>query len=327
MTADCQQLVALYRDPRRVGGMSPSDWEAVVRLGRSAGLLARLGARLEEAGRWGDLPTPVRDQLEGARRQAHAHHRNVRWEVRQIRSALRPRSIPFALLKGAAYVLGDLPAASGRVFSDVDILVPEERLAEAERALEVQGWVTTHRHPYDQRYYRCWMHELPPMQHIHRETNLDVHHGLLPRTAARHPDPERLWQAARPLPGWPGGWLPAPEDLVLHGAAHLFADGELENGLRDLTDLDALIRHFGADPSFGPRLLERGREMDLAGPLGDALQFAQGLKPPHPLCGGAWNGSARWLLFVRSHLLRMPLHRLIPHLARKGLRPPQRQNP
>ena len=357
MSPACQHLLALYARPRVAATLAPSEWEGVIRLGRASGLLARLAERLGAAGCLDGVPAAVADQLTGARRLAEAHHRNVRWEIRQIRAGLRPRAIPFMLLKGAAYVLGDLPAASGRVFTDVDILVPEDRLADAERALEVQGWVTTHRHPYDQRYYRRWMHELPPMRHVHRATNLDVHHALLPRTAARHPDPERLWQAARPLPGWPGVWLPGPEDLVLHAAAHLFADGELENGLRDLTDLDGLLRHFGeADDGFLARLGARAREMELEAPLGDALHwsqrllatpvpegaapwprrgatapgrdllFRQGLRPDHPLCAGPWNRFARWLLFIRSHLLRMPLYRLLPHLARKGLRPAQRES-
>jgi hypothetical protein len=26
------------------------------------------------------------------------------------------------------------------------------------------GWAATHHDAYDQRYYRQWMHELPPMQ-------------------------------------------------------------------------------------------------------------------------------------------------------------------
>lgn len=353
--AACRRLAELYRNPDRAGELPPSEWEEVIRLAGKAGLTGRLGWRLEEAGRLDRVPPPVQDHFVAAGRLAASYHRNVRWEVRQIRAALYPRSIPFALLKGAAYVMADLPAARGRLFGDVDILVPAERLADAERALEVQGWVTTHRHPYDQRYYRQWMHELPPMEHVHRGTSLDVHHALLPRTAARHPDPERLWEAARPLTGWSGVWVLGPEDMVLHGAAHLFNDGALENGLRDLSDLDALLRHFSDSVGFWPRLHQRAGDLDLEAPLGDALFWAQklfdcpipetaipklrgsgwhllqaktrdglfhqGLQPDHPLCHGPMNRIARMVLFLRSHLLRMPWYRLIPHLARKGLRP------
>ena len=42
---------------------------------------------------------------------------------------------------------------------------------------------TTHHSAYDQRYYREWMHELPPLLHVRRQTALDVHHAIAPETA------------------------------------------------------------------------------------------------------------------------------------------------
>ena len=42
------------------------------------------------------------------------------------------------------------------------------------------------------------------------------------------------------------------------------------------------------------------------------------LRPNHPSCLAAGDGLARWLLFVRSHWLRMPPRLLIPHLVRKA---------
>jgi len=42
------------------------------------------------------------------------------------------------------------------------------------------------------------------------------------------------------------------------------------------------------------------------------------LRPDHPSCDTRWTGLARWLLYVRSHALRMPIHLVIPHLMRKA---------
>ncbi len=86
------------------------------------------------------------------------------------------------MLKGAAYLVADLPSSAGRLFSDVDILVPKPRLPEVESHLTMHGWMTTHHSGYDQRYYRERMHELPPMEHVHRGTTIDVHHTILPET-------------------------------------------------------------------------------------------------------------------------------------------------
>jgi hypothetical protein len=353
--AACGRIRDLYLDPQGAGGLTAADWDALVRVAAAAGLLARLAGQLRQAGAWPAVPQAVAWHLAAAERTAEAHHRSVRWEVRRIAEALGAVDLPFALLKGAAYVAAELPAARGRVFEDVDILVPRARLDEAEAALGVHGWVTTHRHPYDQRYYRRWMHEIPPMEHIHRGTTIDVHHALIPVTAPLQPDSERLWAATEAVPGWPGLRTLGPEDMVLHACAHLFFDGALENGLRDLMDLDALLRHFGRRPEFWPRLRQRAADMDLLPPLADGLRcsqrllatpvppdavprpaatgrsrlrvraldvlYGQGLRPEHPVCGGPVNASARGLLYLRSHLLRMPLRLLLPHLVRKALRP------
>ena len=38
----------------------------------------------------------------------------------------------------------------------------------------------------------------------------------------------------------------------------------------------------------------------------------------HPTCDTPAVDTARWLLYVRSHLLRMPPQLALPHLARKA---------
>jgi hypothetical protein len=161
----------------------------------------------------------------------------VRWEVKCIQRALADVGVPVILLKGAAYVMAGLPPAPGRFFSDIDILVPKATLPAVEAALMLHGWATTHHNAYDQRYYRTWMHELPPMRHATRLSVIDVHHAILPETARLRPDPEKLRDAARPLDPNESVMVLAPTDMVLHSALHLFHDGEFDSGLRDLVDL------------------------------------------------------------------------------------------
>ncbi|WP_018876661.1 MULTISPECIES: nucleotidyltransferase family protein [unclassified Thioalkalivibrio] len=349
------QLLAVLGAPKSAGRLSLADWDLLVRVARVASLEGRLHALIEEAGTLPEVPPAPRRHLHAARVLADRQHAMVRWEVARIHEALAPEAIPMMLLKGAAYVMAGLPCAPGRQFSDVDILVPQARIEQAEQHLFVQGWVCEGYDAYDQRYYRQWMHELPPLTHIQRKSVLDVHHTILPPTARLHPDPDLLWQAALPLDDHPGVYIPAPVDMVLHSATHLFHDGELENGLRDLADLDALLRYFVAeDPGFWERLTARAFEMDLARPLFYALRygreflqtpvpdsafaalararpsaplrglmdglFRRGLIPHHWSCDGVGSGAARWLLYVRSHYLRMPLHLLLPHLVRKAVK-------
>jgi hypothetical protein len=274
--------------------------------------------------------------------------------MNRIQHALAFIGHPILLLKGAAYLMAGLPPAQGRLFTDIDIMLPKARLDEAERLLFGHGWITTHQNAYDQRYYRKWMHELPPLQHIKRRTVLDIHHTILPLTARLRPDPAKFWKHAVGVEGQSSFKVLAPMDMVLHSATHLFHDGELQQGLRDLVDLDSLLRHFSAKPDFWPQLVSRAAELDLDRPLYYALHytssllgtsvpdsilsgsdvdrpgafmtlimdrlFRRALAPDHPSCTDRLTGSARWLLYVRSHYLRMPLYLLIPHLVRKSIK-------
>ena len=122
------------------------------------------------------------------------------WEVHCLERALAdfPKVV---LLKGAAYTVADLPAARGRIFSDVDLMVPKDRIAEAETTLRNHGWVAGATNAYDQRYYRTWMHQIPPLTHFRRETVIDVHHTIVPETARTPVAAGRLFDAARKLPG------------------------------------------------------------------------------------------------------------------------------
>src|SRR5690242_1556964 len=223
------------------------EWERLVREAREANVLGVLGHRLDACERLAHVPDAPRAHFVSARTLAAAQARAVRREVRELHHALAGLVIPVVLLKGAAYAMAGLPPADGRTFADIDVLVPESALPHVESALMLAGFAMMHKHPYDQHYFRRWAHELPPMQHIKRMTVVDVHHAIVPRTARLKPDSEALIRASVPLPAPPGFRVLAPPDMLLHSATHLFNDEELSHGPRDLVDIDALARHFGAD--------------------------------------------------------------------------------
>ena len=178
----------------------PSRWDELIARAREADLLGTLAYRLDLAGRIADVPPRPRHHLQSAVVLGVAQHRAVAREVREIKCALDGLGIPLILLKGAAYLIADLPPSRGRLFPDIDILVPKELLPAVESRLMLAGYATTHHHPYDQRYYRRWMHELPPMQHIKRMTVIDVHHAIVPVTARARPDTPELFRAAIAVP-------------------------------------------------------------------------------------------------------------------------------
>ena len=57
---------------------------------------------------------------------------------------------------------------------------------------------------------------------------------------------------AERLPTGVGGWdVLSAIDQVLHAAAHLFLDSELRDRVRDIVDIDGLMRHHGTRPGHG----------------------------------------------------------------------------
>jgi hypothetical protein len=55
--------------------------------------------------------------------------------------------------------------------------------------------------PYDERYYREWIHELPPLRFPGRFLELDLHHTILPLTGRIQPDSAALLEASNPVEG------------------------------------------------------------------------------------------------------------------------------
>jgi len=346
-------LVEAIRNPSSLVRLDATRWEGVLSCARRNAVLAYLGERAWSQGVIDELPEVPRDSLLSARVSAARLAQLARWELDRARRVLHAVEIPMIALKGVAYLLRGMPHAATRLLSDIDIMVPRSSLAEAEKLLHAAGWRATNLDPYDQRYYRQWSHEIPPLQYPGRILALDVHHTICPPVSRLRPDPEAFW-AASEAHGDSGVRVLSPVDSVLHAAVHLFFDSDFDGRFRDLVDLHELLAAFSADDAFWHDLVSRAREQGLGRPLYYALQAlsrvlgtpiptatsreALGFRPPLPVAlwmnrtlaevlapidPQRWPPAHRgrlWLLYVRSHWLRMPAHLLVPHLVRKSLR-------
>lgn len=349
-----EPFVARMRASSQMEGASLSVWDHTLRLARSSNLIGRLATDAQDQGWLDSVPPQVRQHLVAAARLVAHQQQAIEWECRHLEVALKHLTIPVVLLKGAAYSMSKRHAAHGRLFGDIDLLVPRESLNAVEAALMLHGWSVGAIDPYDQRYYRQWMHELPPMSHIKRGTVVDVHHNILPLSARVVVDAPALIANAVPVQGTMFRVL-APPDMVIHSAVHLFHEGQLRNGLRDLFDLDALLSEFAeTEAQFWPGLILRAQELRLSWPLALAMRYAcevlgtpvppeiaaaalrsagigraslagfdamylRALTPDHASTRSLAVDLARASLFVRSHALRMPLRLLSYHLGRKLL--------
>lgn len=344
------RLVRALRNPRELTGWSLPEWSALLFEARYAGVLARICHDLREVGVRDQLPAGVRDHLTAAERGAALSHTRVTWELDRLRRVFEGTPQKFLLLKGAAYTVRELPWAVGRLSSDIDVLVARPDLEKVEAALIHAGWEPARADNYDQKYYREWMHELPPLRHPERHTVIDVHHTILPPTGRVSIDGAQLLEQARDVDD--RFMVLSDADMVLHSAVHLFQDGEVRGGVRDLLDQADMIRHFGQDPAFWPALIGRADELGLGRALYYSLRYGQRLMgapvpdqvqadarrfgPPAAVCllmdrlvaaaiapdymferrTGA--GLAGHMLYLRSHWLKMPPMMLARHLGTKA---------
>ena len=345
-------LSGIWASSSDAARFSPREWEALLGQARRSRLLARLAVHFaEQPGGLAAVPSPQQQYLQGALALVVRQRHEVLAELAHLRRALKGMTTPVVLLKGAAYLLAGLPPARGRVFSDIDLLVTQPQLGEVEGVLFAAGWISQERDAYNQRYYRQWMHEIPPLAHVTRHSVIDLHHTIAPPTSRFKVDADRLFDRIQPV-GSSGFFMLGPEDMVLHSASHLYQEGEFDHGLRDLLDVVDLLTHFGRVDTFWPALLARAAELELGEPLYHLIEqarrlgtlhvpadceaglrtlrpawparwlvaalLAQVLRPQHPSCDTRRAKLARWLLYVRSHQLRMPIRLLIPHLLRKA---------
>lgn len=329
--ADALILARALADPQSL--TLATDWVGLITTARAEQLLGTLAYRLDGL----PLPEDVALLLADARAAAENGRRAALWEAEMARRALAPLGCPVVLLKGTAFVAAGLSAGRGRSIGDLDILVPHDALDAVEAALIAAGWEWVKRDPYDDDYYRRWMHELPPLIHRERDRMIDVHHTILPLTARITPDAAALLADAQPLGN--GLSVLSPNDMVVHAAAHLLADGDLAGGLRNLWDIHCLIADHGTDG-----LAARARHHGLSRETERALRLTQRLFGM-PDDGDGGNGGiggrdalylrrllarddwgrpirplTRLAFYIRSHWLRMPPAMLIRHLWTKWRR-------
>jgi hypothetical protein len=333
--SDARLLVRTLAQPSSAAELAPEQWTDLIAMARAELLLETLACRLE------GLPLPLRVErlMADARTSAAQARTQALWEAEMARRALAPLRVPVVLLKGTAYAAAGLEAAQGRSIGDLDILVPRASLGLVQEALLAAGWEWVKQDSYDDLYYRRWMHELPPLIHRERDRMIDVHHTILPLTARLRPDAVALIEDSVALDT--SLRVLSPADMVIHAATHLFYDGDLAGGLRNLWDIDRLFREF-AGPDFWKALKARAERHELLSPVSRAARLAHALydtpipaswRVPHTadalfqrrlLARNGWGQETdkplRFGFYARSHWLRMPPLMLARHLWVKARR-------
>ena len=213
--------------------------------------------------------------------------------ARRLGTAAEELGIPIVFLKGAAIDFLRLSGNGARSYSDLDVLVPLERIPDFTAALCDLGWRPSE--------FPDSEHQEVPLHHL-MDGMVEIHRTIL---GVRLPgnrgslDAQALVQSGmtQPIPGFPRSCF-APSAEVLR--AHAIVHGLLQHGsapasyplFRFLSDL--------ADLGYGPgevaaasRLLREVDEADLSA-VAELLAF---LSAPGPAEAAPETGPARDLLF------------------------------
>lgn len=335
MMRNAQFLVDALREPETVLSLDGAGWTDLISIARAESLIGSLAHRLADI----EVPEQVQPILKDAIQATDLARLQALWEADCARRALAPLNYKTVLMKGTAYVAADLDAGIGRSIGDLDIMVARDQLPAVEEALLDAGWEWVKPDPYDDQYYRDHMHELPPLIHRERDRMIDVHHTTLPLTAGPTPNAEAMLDKAVMLES--GLYVMAPADMLLHSIAHLFADGDLAGGLRNLWDINQLVRQFAeVEDEYWTELRVRAKLHQLEPHLARALRltarlygtpvdislagkakFADTLYIRRLLARDGWGREIRKLtrqaFYIRSHWLRMPPFMLASHLWTK----------
>jgi hypothetical protein len=338
----CQAFIT----PRTALGFTPRQWQQLVLILRHQQLLACYSLKFKQEGIFENIPTQTQRHFLNADVLAKNHQKQVVFEASELQRELGNNQQYLIFLKGAGYTLSGAPVGESRICNDIDLLADKKSIDGMEKRLCLFGWLSEELTEYDEKYYRKWAHEIPPLRHGKRGTMIDVHHNIVPIISGRHVDADKF--ATNSVTTEDGFQILSFAAMTLHSLIHLFFNEEVKKGYRDLIDLHILIT-TNNNKAFWFELITLAKETDfglelflacrythniLQTKIPDFVQdeinlfcpwnimfldfiYEKTLKPNHPTSKPKYFAIAEFAVLLRGHFQKMPLHILIYHLSSK----------
>lgn len=236
------ELIEFYRDPTtKVLSFNCSDWSEFVHLVRDSGLGASF------------LPTIQQlDFVEKDRVLDHAfsyfvfaekQYLTIIRELIELEKVFAECSYPVLLVKGVSYRIAQFQYAQFRLFSDIDVLVQPENFQDAVRRLKINGYIEHTSSDYERKYYLNWSHQYPPLRHLMRTAEIDLHHTIFFARSRIKIDIDAFVSRSVSVDGSIFS-IPSAPDMFIHACLHLFYQEENHKLLKDLIDLHCLYNQI-----------------------------------------------------------------------------------
>lgn len=345
-------FIGVFNDLALVRNLSNNDLSELFVFLRAANLLGIFAYKVIDQELLQVLPRNFQNHVISNINYFERQSFHVGNEVSRIDSILKKVDIKAVFLKGAAYNLEGISSLRGRTMSDIDILVSSNKLVATEQRLKTLGWQLKDVTEYDDKYYRKFAHEIPPMFDPVSGTILDIHHNLYLPVSGRAPDEKILLQHKTALGS--GVFVLSRHMQALHTCVHLYWNEDVSSSLRDLYDFTCLCRVDATD-NFWRDIINTSEKMGLSHLLFDVLCMAEyffylkypvdikrklygrhysgrlnlrrkwvqyfmkrALIPDTRVCSSTSLSIFRFAAYIRGHFLKMPLTILFPHLVKKA---------
>jgi hypothetical protein len=219
-------------------GLAAAEWHRL-----SPVLFRHLGAD--------DAPPAVRARLEESYLANVARNMFLRETIRGVFDTLHTAGVPAIPLKGAILIETVYRDPGLREMWDIDVLVPHDQLAAAERALAAIGFREDPRaskREHLPRGLRAADHHEPALVSTEGLTAVELHHHVAIRGEGEAFDIGEFWTRARPASGF--ALAPATDDLLLHLALHFTRNrlvGRTAGALAQLCDIVWLVNSLDVD--------------------------------------------------------------------------------
>ena len=251
-------------NPAHLQFLALGEWSRLLRHAQRNQLLARLATLALGQESLGALPQLPRLQLEQARQAATAQRQQRQRDLQALMQLLEPAGFVVVALNGTAHWLHEIAPTNDQQCAGLDIWVDSGHWERLAATLRSGGWLPADTGPADQAGRVRWNAAPGAQGPVRRAAVLTVHSQMLPALPCAQAGLALQLQARLAVPEIPGLHVPAPSDLVLCAVAQVFHTDGGAQALRDLSDVDVLLRRFAPQPAFWSDLVQRAAELELS---------------------------------------------------------------
>lgn len=230
--------------------ISPDELSWLVALADRALLLPAWHIGLTRKNLDQQLARNLREALEAAWRLNRVRNQALRADAKTVSEALAEIDCRTVYLKGVGHILADTYRDGGaRMTTDIDVLVPAERLQDAARHLLAKGFSPVHGQ-LALRKRKKWSHHLDGLTRHDMTTGVELHDAFL----ADHPDwpsMSSILARSEPVPDLPRARTPetrhAAQIAIAHSTLRYRHIAQEYLHLRDMADLLFLMEYRALD--------------------------------------------------------------------------------